>query len=331
MPSVVMQCRGRKQHACRICPLSALKFILPTILSTLINLMQLLFSFDQYMRVEKTLIQTLAGQLSSTLMQLLFLFDQDMRIEKTLILEKTLIRTLACQLSSTLMQLLFLFDQDMRVEKTLIQTLAGQLSSTLMQLLFSFDQDVRVEKTLIQTLACQLSSTLTQLLFSFDQDMRVEKTLIQTLACQLSCNYFSLHREILNSSILDPCFDLTKILRWPPDKNFYIYSTDYQTRTRVVISSPNAGGKACSTDLLQTQECQPMSTSSMLASKCLGAQWRSGPWQANSTRAVWCETSSGVRVTGACAEQQKPSETKSCNPPCLGNKVLMGWVMDYGR
>ena len=86
--------------------------------------MQLLFSFDQEMRVKKTLIQTLAGQLSSTLMQLLFSFDQDMRVEKTLI------QTLACQLSSILMQLLFSFDQDMRVEKTLIQTLACQLSST---------------------------------------------------------------------------------------------------------------------------------------------------------------------------------------------------------
>ena len=104
-------------------------------------------------------------QVFVTVMQLLFSFDQDMRVEKTLI------QTLACQLSSTLIQLLFSFDQDMRVEKTLIQTLACQLSSTFMQLLFSFDQDMRVEKTLIQTLACQLSSTLMQLLFSFDQNM----------------------------------------------------------------------------------------------------------------------------------------------------------------
>ena len=95
--------------------------------------------------------------------------------------EKTLIQTLACQLSSTPMQLLFSFDQDMGVEKTLIQTLACQLSSTPMQLLFSFDQDMGVEKTLIQTLACQLLSIHMQLLFSFDQDMRIEKILIQTL------------------------------------------------------------------------------------------------------------------------------------------------------
>ena len=337
------------------------------------TLMQLLFSFDRDMRVEKTLVQTLAYQLScnscsrltgtcelrklsyklllinshatlvlvwpghaswenshtnsclSTLMQLLFSFDRDMRVEKTLI--QTLasqlscnscsrltgtceLRKLSCKLSllnshatllvwpghaswenshvnsclSTLMQLLFSFDRDMRVEKTLVQTLAYQLScnscsrltgtcelrklsynllllnshatlvlvwpghaswenshvnsclSTLMQLLFSFDRDMRVEKTLIQTLAYQLScnscsrltgtcelrklscklllinshatlvlvwpghaswenshtnsclSTLMQLLFSFDRDMRVEKTLIQTLASQLSCN-----------------------------------------------------------------------------------------------------------------------------------------------
>ena len=45
--------------------------------------------------------------------------------------EKTLIQTLASQLSSTLMQLLFSFDQDMRVEKTLIQTLASQLSCNM--------------------------------------------------------------------------------------------------------------------------------------------------------------------------------------------------------
>ena len=48
--------------------------------------------------------------------------------------EKTLIQTLSCQLSSTLMQLLFSFDQDMRVEKTVIQTLTCQLSSIIVQL-----------------------------------------------------------------------------------------------------------------------------------------------------------------------------------------------------
>jgi hypothetical protein len=57
--------------------------------------MQLLFSFDRGMWVEKTLMQTLASQLSSTLMQLLFSFDRDMEFEKTLV------QTLASQLSSS--------------------------------------------------------------------------------------------------------------------------------------------------------------------------------------------------------------------------------------
>ena len=46
------------------------------------TLTQLLFSFQQDIRVMETLIQTLPCQLSSTLMQLLFSFDQDMRVEK---------------------------------------------------------------------------------------------------------------------------------------------------------------------------------------------------------------------------------------------------------
>jgi hypothetical protein len=107
------------------------------------------------MRVDKSFCYraVTSNQLSSTLMQLLFSFDQGMRVEKTLV------QTLASQLSSTLMQLLFSFDRGMRVEKTLVQTLASQLSSTLMQLLFSFDQGMRVEKTLVQTIASQLSAS----------------------------------------------------------------------------------------------------------------------------------------------------------------------------
>ena len=104
-------------------------------------------------------------------MQLLFLFDQDTRIEKTLI------QTLACQLLSTLMQLLLSFDQDMSVEKTLIPTLACQLSLTLMQLLFLFDQDTRNLRKLSYKLSLvnsRLSTLACQLLFSFDQDMKVD-------------------------------------------------------------------------------------------------------------------------------------------------------------
>ena len=58
-------------------------------------------------------------------MHFLFSFDQDTKVEKTLM------QTLACQLSLTFMQLLFSFDWDTRVEKTLMQTLSSQLSSIL--------------------------------------------------------------------------------------------------------------------------------------------------------------------------------------------------------
>ena len=70
--------------------------------------------------------------------------------------EETILQTLACQISSTLIQLLFLFDQDIRLRETFLQTLACRTS---MQPLFSFDYDNRAEKTLT-TLASQLSSIL---------------------------------------------------------------------------------------------------------------------------------------------------------------------------
>jgi hypothetical protein len=77
--------------------------------------MQLLFSFDQGMRVENTLMQTLASQLS---------FQYIVYNIQSIL--------------STLMQHVFSFDRHMRVEKTLMQTLASQLSSTLVWPEFNF-------------------------------------------------------------------------------------------------------------------------------------------------------------------------------------------------
>ena len=51
-------------------------------------------------------------------MQLLFSFDQDMRVDETHVNAGLL----------TLMQLSFSFDQDMKVDETLMQTVACQLS-----------------------------------------------------------------------------------------------------------------------------------------------------------------------------------------------------------
>ena len=78
--------------------------------------MQLLFSFDRGMRVEKILMQTLAYQLSSTLMRLLFSFDRGTRAEKIFM------QTLACQLSSILVWLgLKLFYNMYFLQKNVLQ------------------------------------------------------------------------------------------------------------------------------------------------------------------------------------------------------------------
>ena len=109
----------------------------------------------------------------STLRQLLFAFDQDIRVEKTLR------QTLACQLSSTLMQLFFSFEQDMRIEKTLTQTFVSHLSSTLVVVWPWRTWELRklsYKLSLINfpQLSCNFCSRLTM------QDIRIKKTLIQT-------------------------------------------------------------------------------------------------------------------------------------------------------
>ena len=193
------------------------------------------------MRVERTLVQTLASQLSSTLI-LVWPAHQSWENSRANSRFSTLIyshprltgaselRKLSCKLSLLNSHLLSSsFDRRIRVERTLVQILASQLSSTLT----SFDRRIRVERTLVQTLASQLSSTLIlvwlahqswensransrfssltyshprltgaselrelscklsllnshQLSSSFDKRIRVERTLVQTLASQLS-------------------------------------------------------------------------------------------------------------------------------------------------
>jgi hypothetical protein len=108
------------------------------------TLMQLLFSFYRGTRVEKTLMQTLASQLSC---------NSCSRFTETRELRK-----LSCKLSL------------LKSHATLVLVLprheswenshANSRFSTLMQLLFSFYRDTRVEKTLMQTLASQVSSSL---------------------------------------------------------------------------------------------------------------------------------------------------------------------------
>jgi hypothetical protein len=161
------------------------------------TLMQLLFSFDQAMKVEKTLM-------SNSHATLVLVWSSNESWENShvklscnscsLLIKQWKLRKLSCQ---TLMQLLFSFDQAMKVEKTLTQTLACQLSCNSCSRL--------IKQWKLRKLSCKLSLvnfhatlvlvwssneswenshvnsrllTLVQLLFSFDQAIKVEKTLM---------------------------------------------------------------------------------------------------------------------------------------------------------
>ena len=105
---------------------------------------KLLFSFDRAMRVEKTLMQTLASQLSSTLMQTLVLIWPG---------HESWENSHANSRFSTLIQPLFSFHRGMRIEKTL----ASQLSSILMQILASQLSSSLMQTPLASQLSCKLS------------------------------------------------------------------------------------------------------------------------------------------------------------------------------
>ena len=145
-------------------------------------------SFKEWRRISSTLIHS----------------SQFWRFKFYMRVDETLMQALACQLS---LQLFFSFDQDMRVDKILMQTLACHFSCNscsrltrtweLMKLPCKLSL-VNSHATFVlvwpgheswwNSHANSRLSTLMQLLFSFDQDMRVDETLMQTLACQLSCN-----------------------------------------------------------------------------------------------------------------------------------------------
>jgi hypothetical protein len=89
------------------------------------NVVQLLFSFDRGTRIEKTLVQYLAWQLSCNSCSRLTEAQELRKLSWKLSLGNS------HQLSSTLMQPLFSFDRGTSVKKILMQTLASQHSSTL--------------------------------------------------------------------------------------------------------------------------------------------------------------------------------------------------------
>ncbi len=116
------------------------------------------------MRVEKTLLQTLACQLLSTLTQLLLSYDLKLTCKLSLLNSHQLSCNSCSRLTGT-----------RELRKLFMRTLASQRSLTLMQLLFSFDRDTRAEKKL----TCKLS-------FANSHQLSCKLSLVNS--DQLSCN-----------------------------------------------------------------------------------------------------------------------------------------------
>ncbi|CAJ1071311.1 thrombospondin type-1 domain-containing protein 7B [Xyrichtys novacula] len=84
-------------------------------------------------------------------------------------------------------------------------------------------------------------------------------------------------------------------------------TTGYQARSRAVIIQATENQLRCPDQIFETRPCK--------GGKCLSYQWRTGGWS-NNERAVWCQRSDGVNVTGGCSQQKKPTKVRHCHPPC---------------
>ncbi|XP_019738101.1 thrombospondin type-1 domain-containing protein 7B isoform X2 [Hippocampus comes] len=84
-------------------------------------------------------------------------------------------------------------------------------------------------------------------------------------------------------------------------------STGRQSRSRAVIIQVPENQDTCPQQVFQTQPCK--------GGQCYSYQWRTGGWS-NNERAVWCQRSDGVIVTGGCFPQKRPSMIRHCHPPC---------------
>ncbi|XP_062869505.1 thrombospondin type-1 domain-containing protein 7B [Trichomycterus rosablanca] len=80
-----------------------------------------------------------------------------------------------------------------------------------------------------------------------------------------------------------------------------------QARSRAVIIQVPQNKTSCPSQVYETRPCQRGS--------CLSYEWVTGEWR-NNQRAVWCQRSDGVNVTGGCFPHNKPSGVHHCDPPC---------------
>ncbi|XP_047457726.1 thrombospondin type-1 domain-containing protein 7B isoform X2 [Mugil cephalus] len=84
-------------------------------------------------------------------------------------------------------------------------------------------------------------------------------------------------------------------------------TTGRQARSRAVIIQVMENQDSCPHQVFETQPCK--------GGKCHSYQWRTGGWS-NNERAVWCQRSDGVNVTGGCFPQKRPTTLRRCHPPC---------------
>ncbi|KAI4900579.1 hypothetical protein NFI96_017260 [Prochilodus magdalenae] len=80
-----------------------------------------------------------------------------------------------------------------------------------------------------------------------------------------------------------------------------------QARSRAVIMQVPESKDSCPSQVYETRPCQ--------GGTCFSYEWVTGGWR-NNQRAVWCQRSDGVNVTGGCFLQNKPSTVRHCHPPC---------------
>uniref|UniRef100_A0A8C5N0Q9 Thrombospondin type-1 domain-containing protein 7A n=1 Tax=Leptobrachium leishanense TaxID=445787 RepID=A0A8C5N0Q9_9ANUR len=80
-----------------------------------------------------------------------------------------------------------------------------------------------------------------------------------------------------------------------------------KVRSRAVIIQEMENQHLCPEQSLETQSCDD--------GQCFEYKWLSSPWK-GSSRAVWCQRSDGLNVSGGCLEMHQPERARLCTPPC---------------
>uniref|UniRef100_A0A6I8P9R6 Complement component C9 n=1 Tax=Ornithorhynchus anatinus TaxID=9258 RepID=A0A6I8P9R6_ORNAN len=84
-------------------------------------------------------------------------------------------------------------------------------------------------------------------------------------------------------------------------------ATGHQSRSRASITQALNNRVSCPEQVLETRPCT--------GGKCFHYEWKSSLWR-NNERAVWCQRSDGMNVTGGCSPQSRPVAVRHCHPDC---------------